>query len=159
MNTPEAPSNFYNTNMLPIHNAEMYHANHVPYMNLPNGQYTQNPPDSRYTAPNPSIGKNLDASTKAAFSSDRPEKNQNKDNNNSNSDSSSDSDDSNNDSDSSSDTDVEKEDKENSSKRVVKPFRLNLNKVSGMNLEEKRKKEKKIVSNSNRKFESRRSIT
>lgn len=50
---------------------------------------------------------------------------------NSNSESSSDSDDSNNDSDSSSiDSDAEKNEKENGNERVVKPFRINLTKVS-----------------------------
>lgn len=106
----------------------MYHANHMPYQNLPNGQYTQSQLDSRYPTANARFSRGMDTTTKPAFEhNERMERAPNQDHDNSNTESSSDSDDSN--SDSSSDTDAEKEDKENSSKRVVKPFRINLTKV------------------------------
>lgn len=108
----------------------MYNANHAPYQNLPNGQHTQNQLDSRYPTTNTTFSGELVTPTKPSLEIQRRDKVQNQDHGNSNSDSSSDSDDSNNDSDSSSDTDGEKEDKENCSNRIVKPFRINLSKVS-----------------------------
>lgn len=129
-------NNFYNANLLPNNNANMYQMNHAPYQNLPNGQYTQNPIDNRYPAqqqqqppPPQVIKRGLEAATKpAAFNTERLNKSHHHDN--SNSGSSSDSDDSNNDSDSSSaESNADKDDKENS-QRIVKPFRLNFNKVS-----------------------------
>lgn len=101
----------------------MYPMNHVPYPNLPNGQYTQNQVDIRYPMQHPV----MNTTTKPAFDTDRLDKSQYHDN--SNSGSSSDSDDSNNNSDSSDESNADKDDKENS-QRVVKPFRLNFNKVS-----------------------------
>lgn len=137
MNPMESSTNnFYNANLLPNNNANMYQMNHAPYQNLPNGQYTQNPIDNRYPAqqqqPTPPplvIKRGLEAATKpAAFNTERLDKSHHHDN--SNSGSSSDSDDSNNDSDSSSaESNADKDDKENS-QRIVKPFRLNFNKVS-----------------------------
>lgn len=103
----------------------------MPYQNLPNGQYTQYQLDSKYLALIPNTNKTLDATTKVGYNTDRTEKSHNQIQVNSNSESSSDSDDSNNNSDSSSmDSDAEKNEKENGNKRVVKPFRINLNKVS-----------------------------
>lgn len=123
MTTPEVPSNFYNTN--PLLNPDIYHTNNVPYQNLPNGQYAQSHMNSRCLTTISTVSRGLETAAKPAFNTEQMEMAQNQDLNNS----SSDSDDSNNDSDSSSGTDAEKEDRENSSKRVVKPFRLNLNKV------------------------------
>lgn len=117
------PSAFYNPNLLPNNNANMYPMNHVPFPNLPNGQYTHNQVDNRY----PMQHSVMNTTTKPAFDTDRLDKSQYHDN--SNSGSSSDSDDSNNNSDSSDESNADKNDKENS-QRVVKPFRLNFNKVS-----------------------------
>lgn len=126
MTTPEVPSNFYDANLLTNNNPDMYHTNHVPYQNLLNGQYAQSHLNSRCLTTSSTFSRGLDT---PAFNTERMEMAQNQDLNNSNNESSSDSDDTNNDSDSSIDTDAEKEDRKNSSERVVKPFRINLNKV------------------------------
>lgn len=127
----ESVTNFYNSNALPNNNANMYQTNHVPYQNLPNGQYVHSQLDTRYSQSNTAFPTNLNVPTKSAVDFDKMPmtgKNVNQTQSDSNSDSSSDSDDSNNDSDSSSaDSDADNENKENGPKRVIKPFRINLN--------------------------------
>lgn len=128
MNTPEPTANFYGANVLQNNHANVFNMyQNVPYPNLPNGQYTQNqfePPRYPDIHQQP-LNTRLDAPSKpTTFEEETPEKLRSDNDSNS---SSSDSDDSNNDSDSSSDSDAEKDNKENQSKMVVKPFRINLN--------------------------------
>lgn len=127
MSIPEPTANFYGPNVMQNNHTNMFNM-YMPYQNLPNGQYTQNQfePPTRYMNLNQQpLNTRLEAPTKpTTFEQDTPVTLRSDNDSNS---SSSDSDDSNNDSDSSSDSDAEKDNKENQSKMVVKPFRLNLN--------------------------------
>lgn len=51
----DTPTTFYNPNQLQTTNANVYNVMYnAPYQNLPNGQYTQNQFETRYSAPNTS---------------------------------------------------------------------------------------------------------